>query len=85
MSNYIAMSKKTHDKYNIYTNFAVTATFNLESFGIDGINEDDHLMMKINNELDENIVIIRHNDNIYSLTIHELIDCIVKKDIEKED
>ena len=85
MSNYIAMSKKTHDKYNIYTNLAVTATFNLESFGIDGINEDDHLMMKINNELDENIVVIRHSDNIYSLTIDELIDCIVKKDIEKED
>lgn len=78
MSNYIAMSKKTHDKYKVYTNFTVTATFNLESFGIDSINEDDHLMMKINNELDEDIVIIRHNDNIYGLTIHELIDCIVK-------
>lgn len=80
MNNYILMSTKTHTKYKIYTNFAVTALFDLEPLGIKSIDETDSLMMKIDNDLDDDIVIIKHNDNIHNITIHELLECMKKQE-----
>lgn len=78
MGNYMAMSKKTHDIYREHTKSVLTS-IDLSPFGI-GVDKAVEVLLKINDELEDNLVIIKINDDIHGLTIDDIIKHIKKEE-----
>ena len=77
--NYIEMSYKSYLRYQIYTNFIPESHFDLDKLGIYSNDTIERIMLKVNDDIEDEQIIIHHNSNSHTLCLTDFLECNISK------
>lgn len=77
--NFIEMSYKSYLKYQIHTNFMPECHFDLDRLGIYSNEHIEPITLKINDDIEDEQIIIYHNNKSHFLCLTEFLECNVPK------